>query len=1395
MERLDELLYTLGTLPHGYISRKTIKGKVYTYLQYFHKGKILSFYVPAAELADVEAKLAQRKEIEKELKELSAGYVEMPPLTKREKNFTGYLMCGDKVAAKLYMGEATNIDENIAPLFFRKSKDANAYFANRVIDFRRANRKELLRALKIKDKDASVIPLYVNGRSLTDNFWFRPSGAVTKYSELRFGKNLYAGVAYDGLRREYPVGPARTPEISTPGETEKCWRFENKSWWMYKKETPDEVFIDNFVGNIARELEIFTIRYARTEDGVKTRNFAEKFNFEPFFGIVDKADDYAGIFEFLKPYGKEMLKDFIRLLYLDAITSNYDRTLNDMGVLRNKQTGQVFRLAPNFDNNRCMKDLSLKAVNDLKVRAFLKFIKSNKLVKKLYKQCKIRKLKKDMFKKLVLRADPQRKDFKVYRDFVMERVEFIKKYKFKALPAMTVAETEEAIEEPVVAPVVEEEVIEEAPITEEVVEEAAVEEAVAEEAPVEEATEEQPIEEEPVVEEVAPEEEAPAEEPAPVEEAVEDSEEESVEDFVDEGMEIVETKVNAEGETIVIEKDKEGHFFEIRFSKSFQAKLIQASDESKAYYEGLKNEVLSYKKTKSVVTWSFDSINAGRNPVLKFAVRGKTLCVYFPLNADDYADSKYKLEKITSKKYAAVPALYRIKSDRRFEYAKELIAIVAEALGLEKGDEQKESYVLPYEDNKALLAKGLIREVKVKINRTEEAAPVEEAPIEEPAPVVEEPVVEEAPVEEPVAEEPAPVEEASDESEEENIAEFVDEGMEVVETKVNAEGETIVVEKDKEGNIFEIRFSKSFQAKLIQASDESKAYYEGLKNEALSYKKSKSVVTWSFDSINAGRSPVAKFTVRGKTLCVYLPLNADDYADSKYKLEKITSKKYAAVPALYRIKSDRRFEYAKELIAEVNKNLGFEKVSEEKESYVLPYEDNKALLEKGLIREVKVKVGSKPDDAAPVEEAVDVAAAVAEEPAAEPAPVEETPVEEEPVAEEAPVVEEQPVEEPADEVAPEEEVPTEEMAAEEPVDEVTEDVPAENAVEEPVEEEPVADKVTEEPVEEEPAPEEAPVEEDVEDAPAEEEKAEEKPKKKGLFGRLFGKKDKKDKKGKAVEEEPAPVEEAPVEDETEPEDVPAEEPNQELAPEGEPAVEEEPVADEATEEEAPADDAPVADEAPVEDAAEEEAPVEEPVEEPVAEEEPVADEVNEEVPAEEVADEQPVEEPSEEVVEEAPVEDQPVEDVPAEEPATEENDVEEVPVEDAPIEDNAEPEAVEDSPVEEEPVAEEAQVEESAHEEVVEEPVEEDVPAEENVEAKEAPADEAAPEEVPGEEPVAEEVADEANEEVAAEDAAEEPVEEVAPEEDVEDAPAEEEKAEEAPKKKGLFGRLFGKKK
>ncbi|MCR5308829.1 MAG: uL15 family ribosomal protein [Bacilli bacterium] len=458
------------------------------------------------------------------------------------------------------------------------------------------------------------------------------------------------------------------------------------------------------------------------------------------------------------------------------------------------------------------------------------------------------------------------------------------------------------------------------------VEEAKAEEPAQQVEEIKEPVEEKPVEEEPAPVVVAAEE---VKEEAPAEEVVDELVPE------EEGMEIIETKVNADGDTIVVEKDAKGNIFEIRFVKSFTAKIIQANDEGKKYYEELKNEVLSYKKVNSRVSWHYDSANSGRKQFVKFGVRGKTLCVYFPLNADDYADSKYKVEKVESKKYEEVPCLYRIKNDRRCGYAKELIAVVAEKLGLEKGEQKNESYVLPYEDNKPLIARGLIKELKVQVSK----------PAEVPAP---------APVEE---------EEANDKAFEELAKE---EGMEIVESKVNNDGDAVLVEKDAKGNIFEIRFIKSFTAKLSQADDVMKDYYTVLKNYVLAYNKANSRVSWHYDAVNVGRNMAIKFAVRGKTLCVYYNLNKE-ILDDKYKVEDAKGKKYEDVPVLYRIKNDRRCEYAKDLIDMVMANLGVEKGEIPNEDYHIPYEETLTLLKKGLIKEQKVRI-NKPAPVAVEEE-------------------------------------------------------------------------------------------------------------------------------------------------------------------------------------------------------------------------------------------------------------------------------------------------------------------------------------------------------------------------------------------------------------------------------------------
>lgn len=157
----------------------------------------------------------------------------------------------------------------------------------------------------------------------------------------------------------------------------------------------------------------------------------------------------------------------------------------------------------------------------------------------------------------------------------------------------------------------------------------------------------------------------------------------------------------------------------VRYKKSFTAKLIQSQEQTKIWYSALKNAFLGYPKIKSRVSWNADSFNAGRTKIAKLVMRGKTLCLYTALDPDRYAETKYKVERAESKKYADVPCLYRIKNERRAKYALDLIEDLAVKFGLERGAPQDTDYVLPYETTEALIDRGLIKELISKENYEE----------------------------------------------------------------------------------------------------------------------------------------------------------------------------------------------------------------------------------------------------------------------------------------------------------------------------------------------------------------------------------------------------------------------------------------------------------------------------------------------------------------------------------------------------------------------------------------------------------------------------------------------------------------------------------------------------
>ena len=169
----------------------------------------------------------------------------------------------------------------------------------------------------------------------------------------------------------------------------------------------------------------------------------------------------------------------------------------------------------------------------------------------------------------------------------------------------------------------------------------------------------------------------------------------------------------------IIISDYKGNIFRIQYNKSFTAKLAQSPDYLKGYYAELKNEILSYKKTTSRVSWYYDSINSGRKQLIKFSIRGKTLCVYYALNADDFKDTNYLVEKVETKKFETVPCLYRIKNDLRVRHAKELMAMLMEKEGFVKGEQQNEDYYIKYETTQALINKELIKELRMPATEEE----------------------------------------------------------------------------------------------------------------------------------------------------------------------------------------------------------------------------------------------------------------------------------------------------------------------------------------------------------------------------------------------------------------------------------------------------------------------------------------------------------------------------------------------------------------------------------------------------------------------------------------------------------------------------------------------------
>ncbi len=393
----DAILKELSSLPEGYISVKTIGGKKRYYLQRREGNKVKSTYLKEAEVGRIKAAIERRKELESLLNDLPSS-PPLSPLSPSASSFDGEVMEKDEVVARFKKGGLTYINEAKAPLSILKSKNLESWLSSRSIDSSRHNSRLLKKILGISSYNDTETSLSVHAISLTDDYWFKPFKSKLRWKDVSIFSDEYASLALKGDVFYLPSKARLTPELTLGGSYEKCWKRIDGCWYLVKKGNEKELFSEYFCSRLAIALGIKSAEYELIDGYIKTKNFATEVNFEPLSSLAGKDDDtYEHVFPLLLELSEDITKEYLQLIYFDCLVNNVDRHNENCGFLRDRKSGCIISLSPNFDNNIALlsvngypHDVSRKS--DGLIDYLVRFLKKDAKARELFASLYIKKI-------------------------------------------------------------------------------------------------------------------------------------------------------------------------------------------------------------------------------------------------------------------------------------------------------------------------------------------------------------------------------------------------------------------------------------------------------------------------------------------------------------------------------------------------------------------------------------------------------------------------------------------------------------------------------------------------------------------------------------------------------------------------------------------------------------------------------------------------------------------------------------------------------------------------------------------------------------------------------------------------------------------------------------------
>ena len=203
--------------------------------------------------------------------------------------------------------------------------------------------------------------------SLNDTFWVKSSEEDVVWDNISLYKNEFneviSKISFEGNGLYGIDFSTTTPEFSTEGSFEKCWKREADEIYLYKRGSTGarnaglEPYSEYYAGQIGeilcKNIVPYHLSVLHKKTASKCKLFTdEKNGFVSLSNLVNRRMTPREILEYYAGIGSE--DAFRRMVVFDAVTFNIDRHLGNHGVIFDTDSMEIKFMAPVFDNNQAL---------------------------------------------------------------------------------------------------------------------------------------------------------------------------------------------------------------------------------------------------------------------------------------------------------------------------------------------------------------------------------------------------------------------------------------------------------------------------------------------------------------------------------------------------------------------------------------------------------------------------------------------------------------------------------------------------------------------------------------------------------------------------------------------------------------------------------------------------------------------------------------------------------------------------------------------------------------------------------------------------------------------------------------------------------------------------------